>query len=88
MKQDTSPFDLYTIAHFLYGYVAKRYGATNEGILVGAVLYEMIEPTIIDFMRKDLGMNAWGHESKMNILWDILIVEFGAYMAQIDKEML
>jgi hypothetical protein len=23
-------------------------------------------------------MNAWGHESKHNILWDILIAEFGA----------
>ncbi len=78
MQQDVAPIDLYTFVHFLYGYVAKSYGYSNKAILVGAVLYEMIEPSIIDYMRNTLKMNAWGHESKHNILWDILIAEFGA----------
>lgn len=84
MRQDVSPIDVYTLVHFLYGYVAKRYGYSNEAILVGAVLYEMIEPRIIDYMRNTLKMDAWGHESKHNILWDILIAEFGAYTADYD----
>jgi hypothetical protein len=60
MQQDVAPIDLYTFVHFLYGYVAKSYGYSNKDILVGAVLYEMIEPSIIDYMEKHLENECLG----------------------------
>lgn len=86
MNQDRLAIDAYTAVHFIYGYIAKGMGYTNEQIMIGAVLYEMIEPKILDFMRNTLKVNAWGHESKHNILWDILISEVGGMAYDFDYE--
>lgn len=85
MKQDVAPIDLYTLVHFLYGYLAREYNWSREDIMVGAIMYEFIEPTIIKIMRQNLGIMAWGHESKQNILWDIFIAEIGAVVSDYDR---
>ena len=78
MPQDKSPVDFYTLVHYFYGKVARDLGYNMNTIMLGAILYELVEPSIITYMRKDLGMNVWGHESPSNVIVDILAAYIGA----------
>jgi len=82
MAQDEDAIDLYTIAHTLYGYTAKRLGMSNTQIVLLAIAYEIIEPYIIRYMREDLNLDVWGYETKENILVDILSAYIGAKLGE------
>ena len=80
MAQDA--VDIYTLVHTLYGYGAKKLGMSNTQIVALAVLYELIEPSIIKYMREDLKLDVWGYESKKNIALDILVAYVGAKIGE------
>jgi len=82
MPQDKDAIDLYTIAHTLYGYAAKRLGMSNTQIVLLAIAYEIIEPSLIRYMREDLNLDVWGYETKENILVDILSAYIGAKLGE------
>lgn len=78
MEQDKASIDLYTLAHYLYGRIARQMGYSMDTIMLGAILYEFIEPAIITYMRESLGMNVWGHESRSNVIIDVIASYLGA----------
>ena len=82
MAQDKDAVDFYTLVHMMYGYGAKRLGMSNTQIVALAILYELVEPSIIRYMREDLNLNVWGYESKKNIAVDIAIAYIGAKIAE------
>ena len=73
-----STIDLYTLVHMMYGYVAKKVGMSDTQIVGLAILYELIEPSIIKYMREDLKIDVWGYESKKNIALDVVVAYLGA----------
>lgn len=82
MKQDESAIDLYTFAHLGFGIGAKQLGMSTNQILIIAVAYEILEPSIIKYMRESLNINAWGYESKSNIVVDVLAAYVGAKIGE------
>lgn len=82
MIQSKSTIDFYTIVHFLYGYGAKKTGMSDTQIVLLATLYEIIEPSIIRYMREDLNLDVWGYESKKNIATDIIVAYLGSKLAE------
>ena len=57
-----------------------------EEIIGLALLYEIVEPSIIRFMREELKTEVWGYESPKNIITDILVAPLGAYLADKHSE--
>lgn len=78
MSQDKDAIDIYTLVHMMYGYGAKKLGMSDTEIVLLAVAYELLEPSIIKYMRENLKLNVWGYESKKNIAVDIAIAFVGA----------
>lgn len=78
MKQDRSAIDGYTFVHMGFGYGAKKMGLNNSQILILAIVYEMIEPSIIKYMREELKLDVWGYESRQNIVVDVIAAYVGA----------
>ena len=82
MAQDKNAVDFYTFVHMMYGYGAKKVGMSDTQIVALAILYELIEPSIIKYMREDLRLDVWGYESKKNIAVDIAIAYIGSKLAE------
>ncbi len=79
---EKQPIDSYTVIHALFGFLAHKSGLTDAEILVLAVLYEVIEPSIIDQMRQGKNPLEWNHEGRANIAVDILAALLGARLAR------
>jgi len=82
MAQDKDAVDFYTLVHMMYGYGAKKIGMSDTQIVALAILYEIIEPSIIRYMREDLNLDVWGYESKKNIAVDIIVAYLGSKLAE------
>ena len=82
MAQDESAVDIYTLVHTMYGYGANKIGMSNTQIVAVALLYELIEPSIIRYMREEMKLDTWGYESKRNIFVDILVAYLGAKLGE------
>jgi hypothetical protein len=79
---EKKPIDSYTVIHALYGFLAKKSGFTDTEILTIAILYEVLEPAIIDQMRQGRNPLQWNHEGQANIAVDIFVAWFGAQLAK------
>lgn len=73
---EKSPIDKYTVAHFLFGVLAKRAGWKSSSIVIVAVGYEIIEPTLI---KK---ITTWNKESSSNIAVDVLAAWVGSRLVK------
>ena len=77
--KDRQAVDFYTFVHLFYGYLAAKRGWNNTQIVIGASVYEIVEPIIIDKMRNGSNQLDWNHESTKNIMVDIVISLIGAH---------
>ncbi len=73
---EKSPIDKYTVAHFLFGVLAKRAGWKSSSIIFVAVGYEIIEPTIIEKIP------LWNKEGPSNIAVDVLAAWLGSQLVK------
>ena len=79
---EKQPIDSDTVIHALYGFLAHKSGLTDAEILALAILYEILEPAIIDQMRQGRNPLKWNHEGRGNIAVDILAAWLGARLAR------
>jgi hypothetical protein len=77
---DQKPIDGYTLVHFLVGYLARKHGASYPMIIVGSIVYELLEDKIIDSFT--LSKIGWDKESKKNAIVDIAAALLGARMVK------
>jgi len=75
MVTDRSPIDSYTLAHALFGMIARRQGMSTVNILLISILYELIEDRLISGGLHEVG---WKPEPKSNALIDILAAYAGS----------
>ncbi len=73
---EKSPIDKYTVAHFLFGVLGKRAGWKSSSIVILAVGYEIIEPTIIEKIP------LWNKEGPSNIGVDVLAAWLGSRLVK------
>jgi len=79
---EKQPIDSYTVIHLLYGFLAKKSGFSDTEIVIVALLYEIIEPHIIESMQQGTNPLEWNHEGKKNILVDVLAAYIGSRLAK------
>jgi hypothetical protein len=73
---DKAPVDRYTIAHFIFGVLAKRAGWSTGSIVLGSVAYEIVEPVIIS------KIDTWTPETPKNIVIDVLAAWVGSTLVK------
>ena len=78
--------DGYTLVHTSFGYFARKHGLSYSQIIGLAILYEIVEPSIIRYMREELKTQVWDYEGPKNIIVDILVAPLGAYLADKHSE--
>lgn len=73
---DKAAVDRYTIAHFIFGILAKRAGWSDGAIVMAAVAYEIVEPVIIS------KIHTWTPETPKNIVIDVLAAWVGSTLVK------
>jgi len=79
---EKQPIDSYTVIHLLYGFLAKKSGFSETEIVIVALLYEIVEPHIIESMQNGRNPLEWNHEGRKNILVDVLAAVVGSRLAK------
>jgi hypothetical protein len=77
---DQKAIDGYTLVHFVAGYLARKQGASYPMIIVGSIVYELVEDKIIDSFA--LSKIGWDKESKKNAIVDIAAALLGARLVK------